>query len=126
DRGGRYVSGQKIGHRVGICAYRVVRQTCRPRPLGAVEHKLTQRMAEVELVHMPLAEFAAEAELVLAEVIGNDVRQHPRDVIAAFRGSDPDLFEPAYGDIGRTQNRLSVNQGIRAEEQAVRLRVEAV
>src|SRR5205807_2262592 len=51
----------------------------RPWPLRTVKHELAQRVAVIELIHVPLAEFAAEPELVLAHVIGDDIGQHTSD-----------------------------------------------
>src|ERR1700687_115389 len=83
-------------------------------------------MSEVEFVDVPLAHFAAETELVLAEVVGNDIGEHAGNVVAAFRRRNADLFKPADGDIGSTQNRLIVNQCVGAEIQTEGMSVEAV
>jgi len=46
--------------------------------------------------------------------IGNDVREHARDVVATLRGSDANLFETGYGDVWSAEDRLSINQCVRA------------
>ncbi len=71
----------------------------------------------IELVHVRLADFGPETQLVLSRDKGNDVRQVAGDVIAAFRRGQPDLLKPRDGDVGSPQNGLAVNGGIRAEEQ---------
>src|SRR6201993_3027770 len=83
-------------------------------------------MSEVEFVDVPLAHFAAETELVFAEVEGNDIGEHAGNVVAAFRRRNAHLFKPANGDIGSTQNRLTVNQSVGAEIQTEGMSVEAV
>ena len=76
--------------------------TARPRAPCSIEDELSQRLTEVELIDMPLTHFTAEAELVLADVIGDDIGQHSGDVVAAFRRCNSDLFEARDLDIWRT------------------------
>src|ERR1700734_1662485 len=88
---------------------------------------------------MSLAEFATEPELMLAHGVRHDIRQHASDIVAAFGRRDSDLFETAetgerrqqeragsYHNIGSAQNRLTVDQSIRAQVKAIGRCVEAV
>ena len=75
---------------------------------------------------MSLTHFATEAELVLAYVVGNDVRQHPGNVITPRGISDSHLLKAADRHAGSTQDRLPVNERVRTGEQAHGVSVEAV
>src|SRR5439155_7423074 len=117
DGGRRYVTGKKVGQSArwigaGACA-RPRRSRKRP---GKV--KASQRAAEIKLVHSRVAYLPAEPELVFPYVVGKNVCQHSCDVIAPFRWCDPDLLKPGDGNVRRSRNWLSVDERVRAQEQA--------
>src|SRR6202035_2670973 len=92
-------AGQKISEGGGRVSEVV------PGPLRTIECKLPQGMAEVELVNVSLAHFAAETELMLADIVGKNVGEHTCDVIAPFGRCNADLLESADRDIWCAQNR---------------------
>jgi hypothetical protein len=94
--------------------------------LRAIELEDTRRGAEVELVHAPLAELAAELYLVPAGDVGQCVGQVPGNVLTAFGRRDAHLIETADLDVGSSHHRLPANQSTRAQVKPETLHIEAV
>ena len=80
----------------------------------------------IELIHARLPELTAEAELLRPYGVGNDVRQVAGDVIAAFRGREPDALKPGNLDLWRPKNGLPAYGRVRTQEQAQGLGIEGV
>ena len=74
---------------------------------------------------MCLPNLRTVTQLVLAQAVGNDVRDVPSEVTAAFWRSEARLFKAGNVKIRRSQNVLPVIRGIGAKEQAQGLGVEA-
>src|ERR1700687_1592232 len=83
-------------------------------------------MPEVELIYMSLAHFATQAELVFADVVGNDIRQHAGDNVAPGRIGDSHLFKTSDRHAGCTRDWLSMNEGVRAGVESHSVSVETV
>src|SRR5271165_822717 len=80
----------------------------------------------VELVHSPVAELAAEPELVLARAPRQNVGNVAGCVIAAFRRGDTNLVESTDDDVGRPKNGLAADQRVRAQKQPEGRGIEGV
>src|SRR6266481_3869746 len=88
----------------------------------------------IELIEFPVAEFGSVAELVLSDTVGNDVGKVQGQVASALGRRQTNLFKStgtALGrrgddDIGSAMDGLPVVGGVRAEEYAHGLGIEAV
>ncbi len=65
----------------------------RPRPLRPVESERAGGTPEIEFVDPSLPHFSAKAELMLALVIGNDIRKMPCDIVTPFGRRNTYLIE---------------------------------
>ena len=129
DRGGRNVAGQEISQ--GTSGVGTRTSSC-PGSLSSIEGEFSGSTPVIELIHASLPDLTSETELMPAHVVGNDVGQHPSDVIPAFRGREANLLKAGatirtrYDNIRGAQDGLSLNRRIRAQEQAQGLGIEAV
>src|SRR5258708_32500079 len=83
-------------------------------------------MPEVEFVHVALAHFATEPELVFSHVVRHNVGQHTGDVIAPRGGRDAYLFKSTNRDARGSGNRLAVNERGRTREQTHGMHIAAL
>src|SRR3984893_7674552 len=129
--GARHIAGKEVRQSERIEAYLIVSDAgTSPGSLGSVEHVFSERVPEVEFIHPALPDLTSKAELVLPRGVGNYVGELSGDLIAAFRWRDAHLLKPASGrsndgDVRRPENGLSLNERVRALEQAHRFAVEA-
>ena len=95
-----------------------------PRSLRSVKREGSRRTPEVKLVHPALANFAAEAQLMLASSVGNDVSQMAGDVVAPFRRRDTHLIESEMAMFGAPRMGLPffVAPGLRYNPRALVLK----
>src|SRR6266851_6681181 len=127
------IAGEEVGQSLCYRGFRCSHRIISPRAGGTVEDELSCSAAVVELVEFSVAVFGSEAELVLSDTVGNDVGKVQSQVASALGRSEANLFEStgaALGrrrddDIGSAVDGLPVVGGVRAEEYAHGLGIEA-
>jgi len=80
----------------------------------------------IELVDAAPAKPAPKPQLVRSHAVGNDVRDVPGKVAAAFGGRKANLLKVADLNVWRAENGLSVVKGTGAEEQSHGMGIKAI
>src|SRR5882762_340710 len=130
---GGYVTSQEVGQSLCYRGLRCRQRISGPRAGGTVEDELSCSATMIELIQFSMAEFGSVAKLVLSDAVGNDVGKVQSQVASALGRRQTNLFKStgaALGrrrddDIGSAVNGLPVVGGVRAEEYANGLGIEA-
>src|SRR6266436_3375662 len=130
---GGYVTSQEVGQSLCYRGLRCRQRISGPRAGGTVEDELSCSATMIELIQFSMAEFGSVAKLVLSDAVGNDVGKVQSQVASALGRRQTNLFKStgaALGrrrddDIGSAVNGLPVVGGVRAEEYAHGLGIEA-